>query len=114
MSQSIIAIFQGIASYIQELRETLERDGVVEAELLDERVHQLSAQINALPLEERLAYKDQLGELHSALKTFEEELQFRRQVLRKQLSGITTHSQANTAYRSSYGSHSSNGHSSDE
>ncbi len=103
MTQAVKAIFEGVAEYISELRQSLEESGAVNVAQLDGKVKSLTAQINALPLEERLAYRSQIDELHEALRIFETELVTRKEALKEQLRGVSTHSKASSAYRQSNG-----------
>lgn len=105
MTRAVIEIFQNIASYIHDLRSSLEEKGSVDVAELDDKLKMLTSQINALPLEKRLAYRTQLGELHDALLIFEHELIARKEMLRQQLQSVGTHHQANTAYRTTSHSH---------
>ncbi len=99
MSANVIRIFEGVSSYIHELRELLESQGTVDAAPLDGKVQHLAQQISELPLEERLAYHPQLDQLQEALTVFEAELQDRKEALRIQLSTVGQHKQAHVAYR---------------
>ena len=99
MSVAVTRLFEGIASYIEDLRVSLEKEPAVDAGLLDEKVRYLTEQINALPLQERLSYREHLDQMQEALKVLEAEMQNRKEDLRKRLEGMQEHKQANTTYR---------------
>lgn len=98
---AIISLFEGVITFIEEQRQALQGNGVLDTTALDERVGGLVQAINALPVQQRVGYQNELENLQQALSAFQHELLQKRDEIRNQLGGVQAHRNANVAYRQS-------------
>jgi hypothetical protein len=98
LSKKIQEIYDGVMGIIRDAEVLLDDVSVPDTDKIKSEVARLCAAINALPVEKRVAYADQLGGLFDALSELEVHLKQKRKLVGDMLGETSTHKSASKAY----------------
>lgn len=91
-------IYQAVMGVVENAKKLLDDAELPDTDAMKLEVEKLCKAINALPIEQRVAYAGELGMLFDSLSELEEKLKTKRDQVGSMLSEAPTHKTASKAY----------------